>query len=57
MCHLSSLVPYPLQLRFENDLSKTIQCPIKIDTVFDYRDFPHSRLIGIDEVSQKVFDR
>lgn len=35
----------------------TIKFPIKIDTVFDFRDFPHSGLIGIDEVSQKVFDR
>jgi hypothetical protein len=49
------LVQDSLLLNFENDLSKTIPFPIKIDTVFDFRDVPHSRLIGIDEVNKYVF--
>ncbi len=53
--HSPKLIQDSLLLNFENDLSKTIQFPIKIDTVFDFRDVPHSRLIGIDEVNKYVF--
>lgn len=49
------LIQDSLVLNFEKDLSKTIQFPIKIDTVFDFRDVPYSRLIGIDEVNKYVF--
>jgi hypothetical protein len=49
------LIQDSLLLNFENDLSETLQFPIKIDTVFDYRDVPYSRLIGIDEVNKYVF--
>ncbi len=49
------LIQDSLLLNFENDLSKTIPFPIKIDTVFDFRDVPHSQLIGIDEVNKYVF--
>ena len=50
-----NLIQDSLQLNFENDLSNTIQFPIKIDTVLDFRDVPYSRLIGIDEVKKYVF--
>ena len=53
--HSQKLIQDSLQLNFENDLSKIIPFPIKIDTVFDFRDVPHSRLIGIDEVNKYVF--
>jgi hypothetical protein len=53
--HSQKLIQDSLLLNFENDLSKTIQFPIKIDTIFDFRDVPYSRLIGIDEVKKYVF--
>ena len=53
--HSQNLIQDSLQLNFENDLLKSIPFPIKIDTVFDCRDVPHSHLIGIDEVNKYVF--
>lgn len=53
--YAQKLIQDSLQLNFENGLSKTIQFPIKIDTVFDFRDIPYARLIGIDEVKKYVF--
>jgi hypothetical protein len=49
------LIQDSVLLNFEGDLAKTIQFPIKIDTVFDFREVPHSQLIGIDEVNKYVF--
>ncbi|MDZ7260759.1 MAG: hypothetical protein ONB05_01385 [candidate division KSB1 bacterium] len=48
------LVQDSLRLNFEGERSQTIQFPIKIDTVFDFRNVPYSRLIGIDEVTRYV---
>lgn len=53
--HSQKLIQDSLLLNFEKDISKTIPFPIKIDTVFDFRDVPYSRLIGIDEVNKYVF--
>ena len=43
------------QLNFENDVPNDYSISHQNWHSFDFRDVPHSRLIGIDEVTQYVF--